>query len=80
MDEKEIRCNCGKMLAKIHKDGTIWVWCKSCRREVPLENLRSVVLIEKEKISGGEAWRVVPRASLTEEEHKAILSQLVRVE
>lgn len=35
--EKEIRCKCGKMVAKIHSDGKIYVWCKECRKEVELE-------------------------------------------
>lgn len=39
MDEKEreIHCSCGKLLAKITKDGIIKVWCKSCKKEVELE-------------------------------------------
>lgn len=36
-EEKEIRCSCNKLLAKITKDGIIKVWCKSCKKEVPLE-------------------------------------------
>lgn len=38
--EKEIHCkHCEshKLLAKIHKDGKIYVWCKECRKEVELE-------------------------------------------
>ena len=34
---KEIHCACGKLLAKVKKDGTIWVWCKGCKKEVKLE-------------------------------------------
>lgn len=34
---KEIRCKCGKLLAKQKEDGTIVVWCKSCGKEVKLE-------------------------------------------
>ena len=34
---KEIRCSCGKLLAKITKDGIIKVWCKLCHKEVELE-------------------------------------------
>lgn len=34
--DKEIRCTCGKLLAKIGKDGKIKVWCKSCKKEVPV--------------------------------------------
>ena len=33
----EIKCTCGKLLAKIHEDGKIYVWCKECRKEVELE-------------------------------------------
>ena len=36
LNQKEIHCECGKLLAKIHDDGTIWVWCKTCKKEVPL--------------------------------------------
>ena len=38
--DKEIRCKCckdHKLLAKQRKDGTIWVWCKACKKEVELE-------------------------------------------
>ena len=36
--EKEIICGCchHKVLAKRHSDGKIYVWCKSCRKEVVL--------------------------------------------
>lgn len=34
---KEIHCECGKLIAKQREDGTIVLWCKSCRKEVPLE-------------------------------------------
>ena len=37
MTEKEIHCSCGKLLAKRHSDGKIYVWCKECRKEVVLE-------------------------------------------
>ena len=40
MKEKEIRCKhceAHKLLAKIHKDGKIYVWCKECHKEVELE-------------------------------------------
>lgn len=36
LKEKEIHCTCGKLLAKIGPDGKIKVWCKACRKEVPL--------------------------------------------
>lgn len=38
--DKEIHCkHCKdhKLLAKIHEDGKIYVWCKSCHKEVELE-------------------------------------------
>lgn len=38
--QKEIHCkHCKdhKLLAKIREDGKIYVWCKSCRKEVELE-------------------------------------------
>ena len=37
--EKEIICShCHKkLLAKLHSDGKIYVWCKECRKEVELE-------------------------------------------
>ena len=31
-----IKCKCGKILAKRHSDGKIYVWCKECRKEVEL--------------------------------------------
>lgn len=37
MTEKEIKCDCGKLLAKQHADGKIYVWCKKCRKEIELE-------------------------------------------
>lgn len=33
----EIKCTCGKLLAKQHEDGKIYVWCKECKKEVELE-------------------------------------------
>lgn len=32
----EIKCTCGKLIAK-ERDGKIYLWCKSCRREVELK-------------------------------------------
>lgn len=32
----EIKCTCGKLLAKRHEDGKIYVWCKECKEEVEL--------------------------------------------
>ena len=34
---KDIKCKCGKLLAKLHDDGKIYVWCKGCKKEVKLE-------------------------------------------
>ena len=33
----EIKCECGKLLAKLHEDGKIYAWCKSCHKEVELK-------------------------------------------
>lgn len=35
--EKQIKCNCGKLLAKIDENRQIKVFCKKCKKEVPLE-------------------------------------------
>ena len=35
-EEKDIRCECGKLLAKVRSDGKIMVWCKHCKKEVEL--------------------------------------------
>ena len=37
IEEKDIRCECGKLLAKVRSDGKIMVWCKQCKKEVELE-------------------------------------------
>lgn len=34
--ETDIKCSCGKLIAK-ERGGKIYLWCKSCRREVELE-------------------------------------------
>lgn len=34
--ETDIKCSCGKLIAK-ERGGKIYVWCKSCRREVELK-------------------------------------------
>lgn len=39
--EKQIKCNCGKLLAKIDENGKIKVFCKKCKKEVPLEIRRN---------------------------------------
>ena len=36
-EEKNIRCACGKLLARVREDGKIMVWCKYCKKEVELE-------------------------------------------
>lgn len=32
-NSKKIECACGKMLARM-EDGVLFMWCKSCRKEV----------------------------------------------
>ena len=34
--DKPIKCDCGKLIAK-YKDGKLFVWCKSCKREVEVK-------------------------------------------
>ena len=34
---ENIKCSCGKLLAKRHDDGEIYVWCKECKKEIILE-------------------------------------------
>ena len=34
---EDIKCECGKLLAKLHDDGKIYVWCKLCHKEVELK-------------------------------------------
>ena len=38
MQETPVKCNCGKLVAK-WRDGKLYVWCKSCRREceIPIQ-------------------------------------------
>lgn len=31
---RKIGCSCGKLLAK-EKNGVLYLWCKSCRKEIP---------------------------------------------
>lgn len=31
-----VKCTCGKMVARL-RDGKVYVYCKTCKREVPLE-------------------------------------------
>lgn len=42
MQEIPIKCNCGKIVAK-RRDGKLYVWCKSCKREfeIPIPKLKS---------------------------------------
>lgn len=35
MADKPIRCDCGKLVAR-QRDGVLYVWCKECRKEVPI--------------------------------------------
>ena len=36
MHDLPIKCDCGKLIAK-WKDGHLFVWCKSCRKEVEVK-------------------------------------------
>ena len=36
MTETPIKCSCGKLIAK-ERDGRIFVWCKSCHKEVEIK-------------------------------------------
>jgi hypothetical protein len=40
MTEKPIKCNCGKLLARV-RDGKVYVWCKACKKEIQLKTERS---------------------------------------
>jgi hypothetical protein len=31
-----IKCDCGKVVA-FEKDGVIYLWCKRCKKEIPLK-------------------------------------------
>ena len=42
MTETPIKCSCGKLIAR-ERDGKIFVWCKSCHKEVEIK-------IEKESL------------------------------
>lgn len=33
-----INCTCGKLVGRV-KDGKVYVWCKSCKKEVPILDL-----------------------------------------
>lgn len=37
LNDKEIRCTCGKVLIKITQDGKIEAWCKRCKKPVVIE-------------------------------------------
>ena len=37
MSCENINCNCGKLLAKV-KNGKLYLYCKSCKKEIPIEN------------------------------------------
>ena len=36
--KQNIKCDCGKLVA-IKIDGTVYVYCKSCKRQVPVITL-----------------------------------------
>lgn len=40
-EEKKIRCTCGKLVA-ISKNGRIFVYCKSCKRQVEIATPKSI--------------------------------------
>lgn len=50
----EIKCKCGKLLARRTESGKILVWCKSCHKEVELE----VEPYEPDKIDSDRVQRV----------------------
>lgn len=33
---KKLHCSCGKMLAR-YENGVLYLWCKNCKREIPVE-------------------------------------------
>ena len=33
---KPIKCECGKIIAYV-KDGKLWLYCKKCRKQIPIE-------------------------------------------
>lgn len=35
MVKRRIKCECGKLIAT-ERDRVIYVWCKECRKEVPI--------------------------------------------
>lgn len=36
----EIKCECGKLLAKI-RDGKLYLFCKKCKKEIPI-NIKNI--------------------------------------
>lgn len=37
-EEKPVKCECGKIIAKI-RDGKVYIYCKSCKRQVAIIQL-----------------------------------------
>lgn len=37
MNCENINCDCGKLLAKV-KEGKLYLYCKSCKKEIAFEN------------------------------------------
>ena len=35
----DINCGCGKLLAKV-KDNKLYLYCKSCKKEIEIKNLK----------------------------------------
>lgn len=69
--DKEIHCQCGKLLAKVDKNGNIKVWCKSCKKEVPLEG----VIYENKK--DWEFQRISPKREITKEDLESLCIQVI---
>jgi hypothetical protein len=51
---EKIACKCGKMLAR-YEDGKIYLWCKSCRKEIaiPLNNIAGLPTMKSNKTRAG---------------------------
>lgn len=57
MNCENINCDCGKLLAKV-KEGKLYLYCKSCKKEIAFENekIREIFIrtIYCEKINNKE--------------------------
>lgn len=36
--EKPVKCECGKVIARV-RDGKVYIYCKSCKRQVAIVDL-----------------------------------------